>query len=193
MAKLHLTLTPKPKKPLTNTQVAEGIKLRAMVVDFKKTKDMQSTEIIAEVTKAITVSAVKDAISKKELKGLPTKDYSGKHELYIYVGTDKATKIDLTVEDEPKFDIKKECPLFATPGTAKANKEYNGGGADDSHVHVYGGGFHLKLGGDRYNIVQRNVLYTEGIKNAHAAMKSDPTKKHLGPFVAAALKDFGFL
>ena len=106
-----------------------------------------------------------------ELAGL-TNDYVGKHELYVFVGDDKATKIDLTVEPEPVFDIKKECPLFANPKSAKADKEYLGGGKDEPHVHVYSGGFHLKLGTKRFNIVQDGKLYDEGITKAHAELKS---------------------
>jgi hypothetical protein len=35
----------------------------------------------------------------------------------------------------------------------KKKKEYIGGAANDSHIHVHGGGFHLKLGNERYDIV----------------------------------------
>lgn len=193
MAKLKLILTPKPKAKSTNTTVSQAIKLRAMVVDWKKTKAMQETEIIAEVTKAITDATLKGEIASKKLEDLPNA-YPGKHELYVFWGKDKATKIDLTVEDEPVFDVRAKCPLFANPGSTKANNEYNGGGADDSHVHVYSSGFHLKLGKDRYNIVQNNTLYEEAIERAHDAVKSNQKKwGHLAPFVAAALKDFGKL
>jgi hypothetical protein len=92
-----------------------------------------------------------------------------------------------------KFDIRKSCPLFANDNGEKANGEYLGGNENEPHVHVYGGGFHLKLGSDRYNIVQGGKLYEGKLQEAHAALKSHPLKTTLAPFVAAALKKFGFL
>lgn len=198
MAKLHLTFTPKlGSKPVkntpmvTHTQLAEAIRLRSMVIDWSKSGMAEA--IIDEVKSAIKIEAVRSGIKSSELTGLPSKEYSGKHELYVYVGDDKATKIDLTIEPEPKLDIAKECPLFAKAKGAKANKEYLGGGEDEPHVHVYGGGFHLKLGNKRFNIVQKGVLYEEQLKDAHAALKSHALKDTLAPFVAAALDKFGML
>ena len=196
MAKIVLKLTPKPARAnapaITHHDVAAGIKVRALIVDWQKTKDLQNNEILNEFTKYITDSTVKNGIQKKEIAGL-TNDYVGKHELYVFVGDDKATKMDLTVEPEPVFDIKKECPLFANPKSAKADKEYLGGGKDEPHVHVYSGGFHLKLGTKRFNIVQDGKLYDEGITKAHAELKSHALKDTLAPYVAAALKKFKFI
>ncbi len=196
MAKLALKITPKPARTntpaITHHDVAAGIKIRSLTVDWAKTKDLQANEILNEVGKYITDSTVKAGIQKKELSGLPN-DYVGKHELYLFVGTDKATKIDLTVEPEPQVDIKKTYPLFGNTKGMKADKEYLGGGKDDPHVHVYSGGFHLKLGSHRYNIVQSNVLYAEAVEKAHAALKSHALKDTLAPYVAAALKKFKFI
>lgn len=195
MAKLVLRLTPKParagKAAITHHDVAAAIKIRGLVMDWQKSR--MEDAVIAEVMKNITVADVKSGIDKKDLAGLPSKDYDGKHELYVFVGADKATKIELTIEPEPVFDIAKECPLFAKPGSAKANGEYLGGAENEPHVHVYGRGFHLKLGRDRYNIVQNGTLYESATKDAHEALKHHALKNTLAPFVAASLKKFGFL
>jgi hypothetical protein len=196
MAKLVLKITPKPartgKPAITHHNVAEGIHIRVLGVDWQKTKELVINDILNQFTDHIKDSAVKEGIQKKELAGLPN-DYVGKHELYVFVGDDKATKIDLTVDPEPVFDIKKECPLFANTKGMKADKEFLGGGKDDPHVHVYSGGFHLKLGSHRYNIVQSDTLYESAIKDAHSALKSHALKDTLAPYVAAALKKFKYI
>lgn len=196
MAKLSLTLTPKPprsgKAAITHHDVASGIKVRSLIVDWKKTKELVTNEILNEFTNHITNSAVREGIQKKVLTGLPN-DYPGKHELYVFVGDDKATKIELTVEDEPQIDIRRVCPLFANARNERANAEYLGGTENEPHVHIYGGGFHLKLGSKRFDIVQNGKLYAEPMTRAHDELKGHALKDKLGPCVAAALKKFNFL
>lgn len=58
----------------------------------------------------------------------------------------------------------KECPTFGG--------EYHGGAANQLHVHAYGGGFHLKGPGGRYDIVQNGKLYADKLKEARAALSA---------------------
>jgi hypothetical protein len=50
--------------------------------------------------------------------------------------------------------------------------EYLGGGANDSHIHQYSGGFHLKLGKKRFNIVQNDILYRDKCSEAIEALNA---------------------
>lgn len=68
---------------------------------------------------------------------------------------------------------------------------YYGGGANAPHVHVYPGGAHLKLGGHRYNLVQNGKKYS-AVADAYAALEEHALGSTLKPWVAAALKYFGF-
>jgi hypothetical protein len=57
--------------------------------------------------------------------------------------------------------------------TVKVPKsEYIGGAANDSHIHQYGGGFHLKLGKSRFNLVQNGIVYNDKYQEAIVALKN---------------------
>ncbi len=68
---------------------------------------------------------------------------------------------------------------------------YYGGGANEPHVHVYPGGAHLKLGGDRYNLVKKGIIYTSTVNSAYEALDNHALGDTLRPWVDAALKYFG--
>jgi hypothetical protein len=55
--------------------------------------------------------------------------------------------------------------------------EYIGGDANESHIHQYSGGFHLKLGSHRFNIVQNGKVYAESLKMAKEALKNIEGKR----------------
>ncbi len=194
MANLKLTLTPHPilkkkKLELTNTEVGNAIKKRMIILDYSKTA--MSHNIIAEVMRVIENKSVIEKIGTKKLTGLPADKtkYAGTHKLEIFVGIKKANRLELVIEKEPKLDIKKNCPLFANDKGMKANREYLGGNAGQSHVHIYGTSFHLKLGGKRFNIVQQNKRYDDVLVEAHKALTTTHKKyQYLAPYVAAALK-----
>lgn len=67
---------------------------------------------------------------------------------------------------------------------------YYGGGADEPHVHVYAKGCHLKLGADRYNLVQGGKKYSGKVAEAYEALKGHALGNTLKPWVAAALVFF---
>lgn len=88
--------------------------------------------------------------------------------------------------DTDALYIKNKCPDFASAGsTYTKSGDYWGGADNSSHVHVYGGGFHLKLGDHRYNIVQDGKLYRSGVYDAHEALKSRKEKDMVAGLRAA--------
>ena len=76
--------------------------------------------------------------------------------------------------------------------TKKITKNgYYGGGANQPHVHVYASGAHLKLGKDRYNLVQDGTKYDGKVVEAYEALKGHGLGATLKPWVDAALVYFG--
>lgn len=73
-----------------------------------------------------------------------------------------------------KQDIENTYSVVLTSSskiTKVPSSEYVGGGADDSHIHQYSGGFHLKLGKTRYNLVQKGKFYKTRTEEAIAALE----------------------
>lgn len=79
-------------------------------------------------------------------------------------------------------------PVVRTISSAK--DAYYGGGVDEPHVHVYPGCAHLKLGGDRYDLVQKGVVYKSVVARAYDALDQHPLGDVLRPWVAAAVAFF---
>lgn len=90
--------------------------------------------------------------------------------------------------------LKSKCPEFVSgSGTLQKSGDYWGGTANTSHVHIYGGGFHLKLGSDRHNIVQNGKVYRDGATKAYSALKSRSEKDMVANLMTAireALKPY---
>lgn len=171
------------------------VKTDALTIPWSKTKELVKLAVMNALLKRM--DAIKGGMNEKAMTDLPN-NYVGKHEVYISWKTStgaetKSAKIDLTISPEPVFDIAKECPDFAAGSQSTQNGEYWGGLANQPHVHVIGGGVHLKLGNDRYNLVQDNKVYVEGIKKAYEALRSHGLKDRLIPYVRGALKKFNLI
>jgi hypothetical protein len=69
----------------------------------------------------------------------------------------------------------------------KDKEEYYGGGAGEPHIHVYPGGCHLKLGKNRYNLVQNLAIYKGKIDEAYQALRTHALHDSLRPWMDAAL------
>ena len=101
---------------------------------------------------------------------------SPKHKKKLVGAADAREPVMVTL---PKKEIKKD------------RDEYYGGTAKQPHVHVYPGGCHLKLGGDRYNLVQNGVIYKGKIADAYEALRAHALHDTLRPWMDAALVFFG--